>query len=202
MLGNQSLVARTLNCLLPVEFTEPSIVIFPKGYEEAFREALSEVPVAIQYIEGGLERRDSVKRGLDGLNPDTDIVVIHDAARPFPPLRAVCTAIDATRQYGAATLATPVTDTILTDNGTGCLGMTPDRSLLWSCQTPQVFQVDLIRQAYGDERNTGISCTDDATLVQRIGSPVKLVDGGVMNFKVTTKLELAFANYLLEQGLV
>ena len=201
-LCGRSLVARTLDRLLAVEFGDPLVIVIPAGYEDAFREALNDIPAAIQYVEGGQERRDSVKRGLDVLNPDTEIVAIHDAARPFPTALSVCTAIEAARQYGAATLATPVIDTILMDEGAGFMGTTPDRSLLWACQTPQVFQVDVIRRAYADEKNKDVPCTDDATMAQRIGCQVKLVDGGAMNFKITTKRELAFASYLLEQSLI
>lgn len=201
-LCGQSLVARTLDRLLAVEFLEPIIVIYPTGYEDEFSEALDEIPADILLVEGGAERRDSVKRGLDALDADTEIVAIHDAARPFPTVRSVFAAIEAAHKYGAATLATPAVDTILTDEGTGFMGTTPERSLLWACQTPQVFQVDVIRRAYEDERNKGIPSTDDATLVQRIGAPVKLIDGGAMNFKITTKRELAFANYLLEHALI
>jgi len=136
------------------------------------------------------------------LNPDTEIVAIHDAARPFPTALSISTAIEAAHHYGAATLATPAIDTILVDDGRGFLGVTPDRTLLWACQTPQVFQVDVIRRAYEDEKNKDVPCTDDATLAQRIGCQVKLVDGGAMNFKITTKRELAFARYLLEQSLI
>ena len=201
-LCGRSLVTRTLERLLRVEFAEPLIIIIPAGYEAAFREALNEIPAAILYVEGGAERRDSVKRGLDMLRLDTEIVAIHDAARPFPTVRSVCAVIEAARQHGAATLASPAVDTILLDEGAGFMGTTPDRSQLWACQTPQVFQTELIRRAYADEINKDVPATDDATLVQRIGSPVKLVDGGAMNFKITTKRDLEFASYLVEHSLI
>lgn len=200
-LCGRNLITRTLDRLLAVEFAEPLVVIVPVGHEKAFREALSDVPNPIQYIEGGAERRDSVARGLEALNPDTELVVIHDAARPFPTARSVCAAIEAASQHGAATLATPSADTILIEDGFGFLEMTPDRRQVWACQTPQVFQVEILRRAYEDPINKVFAGTDDATLVSRIGYPVKLIDGGAMNFKITTKRDLAFANYLLENSL-
>ena len=200
-LCGRSLIARTLDRLLAVEFAEPLIILVPQGYESAFSDALSEIPAAIQYVVGGSERKDSVAKGLEALDAATEIVVIHDAARPFPRARSICTAIEAANRYGAATLATPATDTILIEDGTGFLDSTPDRTQVWSCQTPQIFKVDVIRNAYQDERNQGVACTDDATMVQRTGCPVKLIDGGAMNFKITTKHELAFATYLLENSL-
>jgi 2-C-methyl-D-erythritol 4-phosphate cytidylyltransferase len=197
----RSLITRTLDRLLAVDFADPLIVIVPAGYENAFRAALSDIPSAIQYIEGGAERRDSVARGLEALNPDTELVVIHDAARPFPAARSVCAAIEAASRHGAATLATPCADTILIEDGSGFLQMTPDRTKAWACQTPQVFHVDILRRAYEDPVNADFSGTDDATLVNRIGCPVKLIDGGAMNFKITTKRDLAFATYMLENSL-
>ncbi len=197
----RSLITRTLDRLLAVEFAEPLLVIVPMDHENAFREALSDIPTAIRYIEGGAERRDSVARGLEALNSDTELVVIHDAARPFPAARSVCSAIEAASRHGAATLATPSADTILLEDGSGFLKMTPDRTQVWACQTPQVFQVDILRRAYEDPINASFAGTDDATLVNRIGCPVKLIDGGVMNFKITTKRDLSFATYLLENSL-
>lgn len=200
-LCGRSLVARTLDRLLAVDFVDPIIMLIPPGFENAFKDALSDIPSTIQYIEGGAERRDSVARGLAALNTDTEMVVIHDAARPFPAARSVCAAIESASRHGAATLATPAIDTILIEDGAGFLQSTPDRSMVWACQTPQVFQVEVIRRAYKDVVNADAACTDDATMVQRIGCPVKLIDGGAMNFKITTKRELAFATYLLENSL-
>ncbi len=200
-LCGQSLAARTLDTLASVGLAPPAIIVYPKGYKESFQEALKNAAMPVQYVEGGAERRDSVRRGLDALNPDTDIVVIHDAARPFANADAVRAAIEAANHCGAATLATPVADTVLVSDGDGYLDNTPDRALLWACQTPQVFRTSVIRQAHDDVRNRDIVGTDDATLARRIGCRVKLVDGGAMNFKITTRRDLAFATYALDKGM-
>ncbi|HDP35906.1 MAG TPA: 2-C-methyl-D-erythritol 4-phosphate cytidylyltransferase [Candidatus Hydrogenedentes bacterium] len=201
-LCGRNLIARALDRLLAVEFDEPIIVIIPPGYEKEFTEALSDIPAVVSLVEGGDERQHSVRNGLAVLRDDTDIVVIHDAARPFPPVRAVCIAIEAARRYGAATLATPATDTILIGDGDGFLDSTPERKRVWACQTPQVFQTDIIRRAHERAKNGKGGFTDDATLAHEAGCRVKLVDGGMINIKITTKRELAFASFLLEQGLV
>ncbi len=200
-LGGKSLVAATLERLLPLNLTPPTLVLFPKGYGAAFREHLETLPAQTLLVEGGEERQDSVRRGLDALNNDTEIVVIHDAARPFAPIEAIAEAMEAAHRVGAATLASPAVDTILMDDGGGMLASTPDRSRLWACQTPQVFQTAIIRQAYALAQLQGLRCTDDATLAKAAGTPVALVDGGPMNFKITTRLDLDFANYLWDKGI-
>ncbi len=197
MLGGRPLIAVTIQNLLPVGFDEPIIVVYTEGYKQAFEDGLEHLGVSVTLVAGGRERRDSVRRSLDALSPRTEITVIHDAARPFAPVDAVQTAIEQAREHGAATLATPVADTILVEDGAGFLESTPDRTVLWACQTPQVFQTDLIRKAHQASCNQMASSTDDATLVRRIGHPVRLVDGGAANFKITTQHDLAFAAHLL-----
>lgn len=201
-LCGRSIIERTIERLLPLNFSPPIIVLIPKGYDAAFADALESLPATIQYVVGGEERADSVAKGLDALDPETERVAIHDAARPFPLLSSVQTALEAAAAYGAATLAMPVADTIMIEDGEGCLLETPDRTYVWACQTPQVFRREVICGVYQDERDGSHPCTDDATLVQRAGHLVRLIDGGAMNFKITTKHELAFASYLLENDLL
>ncbi len=178
----------------------PVIVLFPRGHESEFRNVLASYPIPVELVEGGEERQDSVKRGLCCIEGDVGLVAIHDAARPFVSPKDIASVVAAAEQHGAATLAMPVADTILVNDGGGFLQNTPDRSLLWSCQTPQVFQVDVIRAAYGWAAENGTLCTDDATLVYRSGHAVKLVRGSASNFKITTGSDLQYADFLMEHG--
>lgn len=198
-MAGKPLVAATVGRMRAAPFVRPIIIIYPDGWEQAFREALHEYSDAIVLVAGGAERQISVLHGLDALDAATEIAAIHDVARPFVPIEAVVSALDAAREYGGATLATPVSDTILLDNGDGFLDQTPDRSRLWACQTPQVFRTDIIRRAHAVAADEGLVFTDDATLARYIGCTVKLVDGGPMNFKITTSRDLAFAACLWER---
>jgi len=140
---------------------------------------------ATTLVAGGARRQDSVANGLDALRPDLDIVMIHDAVRPLVPRRAVEEAIRAAAEHGAAIVAVPLADTVKRARGDAAAETVP-RGDLWAAQTPQVFQVALIRRAFDTARRDGFECTDDAQLVERLGVPVKLVPGSYENFKITT----------------
>lgn len=201
-LAGAPLILRTLERLYSFCTDVPALLIVPPGYETDFRAALDCSCEEVRLVPGGEERRDSVAAGLAALDTDTGIVVIHDAARPFPPEESIRTAITSAENIGAATLAMPVSDTILLEDGNGFLQDTPDRTSVWACQTPQVFRKDVIREAYAKMRSSDVPCTDDATLVRLAGFPVRLITGHSLNFKITTKWDLMFAEYLLERGLI
>lgn len=200
-LAGKPLIAVTLERLLAVGFDAPVLIAVPDGCEARFQEALAGLGAAVLFVAGGAERQQSVRGALDALDADTALVAIHDAARPFVPVAAAQAAIAAAREHGGATLAARTADTILVDNGAGFLEATPDRGHTWACQTPQVFQVDIIRRAHALASDQGLSFTDDATLARHAGCPVKLVDGGRGNYKITTMDDFLFATYLLERDL-
>lgn len=203
-LGNRPLLAQTLSRLSPMQSPLPMIVVVPPGREDEFHEMLRrEVPqVDLRLIPGGAERQDSVWYGLQELSPEADMVAIHDAARPLVSEAALKHAIEAAASHGAATLATPVSDTILCAYPSAILEHTPDRSRLWACQTPQVFRRDIVLTAYEYARARHLQFTDDATLVHHAGFPVKLVDGGPFNIKVTTPIDLELSELLFRKGIV
>lgn len=147
-------------------------------------------------IEGGARRQDSVARGLEALHPGIQIVLIHDAVRPFVPRRAIEESVRSAAEHGAAVVAVPVTDTIKRARGESTSETVP-RGELWAAQTPQVFRTDLIRRAYAEAARTGFECTDDAELVERLGVEVRLVRGSFENFKITTSEHLRVAEALL-----
>lgn len=201
-LAGKPLIQITLERMGPLIGKGSVIVVYPEGYEKEFAEALAPLKQKVLLVIGGEERQDSVQRGLEALDNDTDIVIIHDAARPFAPIMAIRAAIEAAGYHGAATLAIPVADTMLLGNDRGFLESTPDRSLMWACQTPQVFKTDIIKGAYALAGGIRNRCTDDATLARLAGVPVKLVQGDAVNLKITTPRDISYAEYLLRQGLV
>lgn len=180
-----------------------AILTIPGGHREdfdrAFRAAFPHASVHL--VPGGAERQDSVENGLAALDPDTALVVIHDAARPFVSVDAIKRSIEAAGEHGAATVAVPAVDTILEGDADHFLASTPDRSRLWACQTPQTFRVEVIRQAHAQARHGNYSGTDDASLVRRQGNSVKLVLGTALNFKVTTREQVRLAECILKEGL-
>jgi 2-C-methyl-D-erythritol 4-phosphate cytidylyltransferase len=143
-------------------------------------------------IAGGEERTDSVHRGLEVLDSSTDIVLIHDAVRPFVSVQKIRDVIQAVCDYGAALLAVPATATVKQVRK-GLVQSTLDRSQIWLAQTPQGFRFDLIRQAYEKAVKNGIRATDDAALVEQLGHPVHVIRGDETNIKITTPTDLAIA---------
>lgn len=202
-LNGRPLLARTLDRFKTLGLIEGAVIVVPPDQHQIFQDALAQAfpATSFQLVSGGAERQFSVLNGLAALEPDTEIVVIHDAARPFVRHESVLASIVAAQEWGAATVAVPAIDTILQADGDDCLEDTPDRRRLWACQTPQSFRVDVIKQAHKWACAHEYAGTDDATLVRLIGGKVKLVMGSTLNFKVTTPTDLALARLVISQGL-
>ena len=202
--AGEPLLARTLKRFLPLGLIEGAIITAPAGHEQQFREALrNAIPdKQLKVITGGASRQESVALAIAQADSDTEIIVIHDAARPFVDPASVQASIDAARKYGAATVAIPSSDTILVADDSDFLMDTPDRNMLWACQTPQTFRLDVIKAAHHKAAQDKFAGTDDASLAQRMGNRVKLVQGTALNFKVTTAGDLALATAVAEKGLV
>ncbi len=201
-LAGKSMLVRTLERLAPLGLLCDAVIMTPPHWNGVFADTLSlafpDVPMSI--AQGGAQRQDSVRLGLALLDPETEIVVIHDAARPFVALDSVQASIEAAEACGAATVAIPSVDTVLHADANDYLIDTPDRRFLWLCQTPQTFRVAVIRAAHAHAARDGYTGTDDATLVRRTGAPVRLVTGSPTNIKITTPADLAWAAYLIRQG--
>ncbi len=153
--------------------------------------------LGIELISGGRQRTDSVRAGLDAIDGDDTIrlVAVHDAARPLVSDSDLEAVLATASQTGAAILATPVSGTLKRDLEKGLRCETLDRRDLWVAMTPQVFHIDLLREAYSKHR--GRSATDDAELVERIGHSVALVRGSADNLKITHPEDLALASAIL-----
>jgi 2-C-methyl-D-erythritol 4-phosphate cytidylyltransferase len=148
---------------------------------------------------GGPTRQQSVKKGLERVGSDTDIVVIHDGARPFVSPALIDRCVQATRDKGAVVVGVPVRDTIKIVSNDRWVQTTPSRSLLWTIQTPQVFRKQWIVEAHDRAAREAFEATDDAMLVERIGKPVFVVDGESTNIKITTLEDVWFAEALLRE---
>ncbi|MGE4343194.1 MAG: 2-C-methyl-D-erythritol 4-phosphate cytidylyltransferase [Geoalkalibacter sp.] len=154
-------------------------------------------------VAGGAERQDSVRNGLAAL-PDQsgdDIVLIHDGVRPFMPAALLPEVIATAQQVGGCVVGVPVKDTVKEVSDHRVIG-TPVRERLWLAQTPQAFPFSVIRRAHDRALGENFRGTDDASLVERLGLPVAMVQGSYRNIKITTPedLTLAYA-FLGEQTL-
>lgn len=147
-------------------------------------------------VPGGKERQQSVYEGLKVVPTDADLVLIHDAARPFITHDSILQLVNTARDSGSAVLAVPVKDTVkrVIENQ---VEETIDRSSLWAVQTPQAFRLSIVMDAHRKADEEGYIGTDDASLVERIGQTVAIVMGDYHNIKLTTSDDLLFGQAIL-----
>lgn len=149
-------------------------------------------------ITGGNSRQESVERGLEAMSSKVRLVAVQDGARPLVTDMLIDRTVRAANSYGAVAPAIPVKDTVKVVRG-GVVETTPDRSTLQAVQTPQVFDIDLLRGALKQAKKEEASLTDDCSAVERLGMSVKIVEGDERNIKVTTPMDLKIAQILLEE---
>ncbi|MBE6947860.1 MAG: 2-C-methyl-D-erythritol 4-phosphate cytidylyltransferase [Ruminococcaceae bacterium] len=149
---------------------------------------------------GGESRQESVEIGLSVLTADMEMVAVHDGARPLVTQEVIARTVRAAASSGAAAPAIPVKDTIKQVEGETII-VTPDRNCLRAGQTPQVFQVQLLKKALQKAKEDQAVVTDDCAAVERLGVAVRLVEGQERNLKVTTPMDLKIAELWLEEEL-
>ncbi|MEO1393585.1 MAG: 2-C-methyl-D-erythritol 4-phosphate cytidylyltransferase [Cyanobacteria bacterium J06634_5] len=156
-------------------------------------------PKPVTFIQGGDTRQESVFNGLQALPADATHVLIHDGARCLATPELFDRCADAAQRTQGFIAAVPVKDTIKQVNEQRIITHTPDRDQLWAAQTPQGFEVDLLKRCHDKGQAEGWQVTDDAALLEKCGVPVSIVDGEETNLKVTTPVDLAIAQFILQQ---
>jgi len=154
----------------------------------------------VSVVAGGKERQDSVWNGLQAVSGDTELVLIHDGVRPFVTEEILNLSIDTAVEMGGCVAGVPAKDTIKVCNSENIAVDTPDRSTLWQIQTPQTFRKDLIVKAYAQAKAEGFIGTDDASLAEYSGYPVKVIMGSYRNIKITTREDLIIGEAFLKEG--
>ncbi|MCL6639012.1 MAG: 2-C-methyl-D-erythritol 4-phosphate cytidylyltransferase [Firmicutes bacterium] len=176
------------------------VLVAAPGEEDYCREEIV-VPLGLNkvaaVVAGGRTRQESVYRGLAALPRGTDIVVVHDGARPLLGRAELDRVVDAAARHGAATCAVPAKDTVKMAGEDFTVAETLPRERLWLTQTPQAFRFQTLMDAHVRARESGRCGTDDAVLVEMTGRPVKLVPGSYENIKVTTPEDLVVAEALV-----
>jgi len=145
---------------------------------------------------GSRLRQDSVMRGLELVDESCDLIAVHDAVRPLVRPRLIHKAIETAARVGASMLAAPVKATIKRVDGNGIIRETIPRRDLWAAQTPQIFRRELLLRAYREAEEKGVTATDDAELVERLGHDVAIVESTDENLKITTPEDLLIAETL------
>ena len=153
----------------------------------------------ISVTEGGKERQDSVFLGLQQVPQDTEIVLIHDGVRPFVTEEILERSIAAAKETGGCVAGVPAKDTIKVCDAEGLAIATPDRSTLRQIQTPQTFRRKEILAAYEKAKADGFLGTDDASVAEHRGFPVRVIMGSYRNIKITTKEDLLIGAAFLKE---
>lgn len=150
-------------------------------------------------VAGGKGRQDSVWNGLQEVSVDAEIVLIHDGVRPFVTEDILDISVETALEMGGCVTGVPAKDTIKVCNSENIAVDTPDRSTLWQIQTPQTFRRELIMKAYEQAKEDGFVGTDDASLAEHSGYPVKVIMGSYRNIKITTKEDLLIGEAFLKE---
>ena len=152
----------------------------------------------VKVVVGGKTREESVLRAAMEASRDTDLLAVQDGARPFVTPELIDEVIQAARIHYAAAPALPVKDTIKVATN-GIVQSTPDRSLLYAVQTPQVFDAQILRAALESAVKDGVKLTDDCSAVERLGKDIHLTPGREDNIKITTPWDMILAQAILEK---
>ena len=194
-LGGRPVLAWSLEAFDRSKLISELIVVAPPSDEgfaiEITRKWVHRVPVKV--VSGGFTRQESVKSGLDAVDPGIEWVAVHDAARPLVTLTQIEAVCFMAREVGAAILAVPVRDTVKVVDDGALVIRSQDRSRLYLAQTPQVCRKEDLQSAYKLAEVKGIKATDEAGLLEIIGVAVGVVEGSSGNFKITTQEDLKMA---------
>ncbi len=196
-LGGKPVLAWSVDaCQSHADINQIVIVLHKNNIDKGQRLACKRNWAKVKQIcPGGERRQDSVYAGLKCL-ADCRWVLIHDGARPFLTAAMITDGLSAVMDTGAAAAAVPVKDTIKFCREYNIVTSTPLRTNLWSVQTPQVFRFDIIHAAF---REISTDVTDDAALVEKLGSEVKLYMGSYQNIKITTPEDLSLARLIARE---
>ena len=196
LLGGRTLLEHTVEPFDRSDRVGALVVVLPADLAGAPPAGLERLSTPLRVVAGGARRQDSVAAGADAVPADTDIVLVHDAARPFCTGELISRTIDAAAESGAAIPALHAGDTVkegtTADDGQAVVRVTLAREHIYLAQTPQAFRLDVLRDAVALGRS-GVDATDEAMLAERAGHRVRLVDGDPRNTKVTTPEDLALA---------
>lgn len=197
-LGGAPMIQRTVRQFQDCDAVSEIVVVTREDLILPITDLCRQMPKVRAVVAGGASRQESVRLGLNALSAGVQLIAIHDGARPLVTWQVIDRAIRAANTYGAAAPAIPVKDTIKVVQG-GVVERTPDRATLYAVQTPQVFDIDLLRGAMEKVEQEKLSVTDDCSAVEQLGMRVKIVEGDERNLKVTTPLDLKIAQMLLEE---
>lgn len=175
-----------------------AVVVCEPFYEELFHQAAEAKKILIRFASPGPRRQDSVFNGIASLSGDP-LVCIHDSARPMIEASIVRQVASAADRFEAAVLGVKARSTFKMSDGNQNVLKTIERDSLWEIQTPQIIRLSLLKQGFSFANENHLTVTDDVSLVELLGKPVKIVEGSYSNIKVTTPEDLVFVEKMIDR---
>jgi 2-C-methyl-D-erythritol 4-phosphate cytidylyltransferase len=201
-LGGRPVVGHALAAFDRCGAVDRIVLVVPEEDLDFCRDTLLpplDIQKPLELAAGGRTRQDSVSRGLSACGNFEGIVVIHDGARPFVDPKDIEACVRGAKIHGACVIGRPCFDTAKRVGVGGLIEKTVDRQGLWTVQTPQAFQYDLIREALEKAKRENFQATDEAGLLERMGVAVKMEKGSALNIKITAPEDLALARAIVSE---
>jgi 2-C-methyl-D-erythritol 4-phosphate cytidylyltransferase/2-C-methyl-D-erythritol 2,4-cyclodiphosphate synthase len=198
LLHDAPILIHALRAFVAVPLINRIVVVVPQDHLAETRQLLMEYMLAcaaITVTAGGRRRQDSVLAGMQCLTDATEIVLVHDGARPLVSADLIQRCLEAAWEHGAAIAAIPVKDTLKRAHADGTIACTVDRKELWQAQTPQAVRFSLLKQAYAMLGDRDV--TDEAALLEQAGIAVTLIEGSETNIKITRPDDLILAEKIM-----
>ena len=200
-LAGRPILAHSVIAFDACDMIDKIFLVIPKEDMEYCRKnilPLLELKNGLNLVPGGEQRQNSVYNGLQAMDKKTETVVVHDGVRPFIQSDKLESCILGARKFGACILGIPAGDTIKCVGKSGFIDKTLARDNIWLAQTPQAFKYELIIRAHETARRDGYTCSDDASLVERLGVDVRIINGSKNNIKITVREDLVVARAMLD----
>jgi 2-C-methyl-D-erythritol 4-phosphate cytidylyltransferase len=198
-LNGKPVIAHTIDAFERTNCVDEIILVGRSDSLAELRKLLGTQTKVRQVVAGGVERQDSVRVGLDHLDPNADFVAVHDAARPLITPEKITRVFEVCRAHGAATLAEPISDTLKRADADLVVSESVDREHLFAMQTPQIFSRELLVAAYEAVAAKNIFVTDEVSAVEQFGRKVVLVPNQDFNFKITYPRDFPLAEFVFTQ---
>jgi 2-C-methyl-D-erythritol 4-phosphate cytidylyltransferase len=200
-LAGHSLLYYSLRAIAALDAIGEAVVTVPAGMEQRARAEVerAELEIPVKLVVGGAERQDSVRIALAITSAESDVVVVHDAARPLATTTMFAACLDAVRRADGALAAIAVADTLKRTDGR-TITATIARAGLWQAQTPQAFRRAMLIEAHDRAVRERWAATDDAELIERCGGRVEVVESSAANLKITTSADLEIAEALMARA--
>ncbi|KAF8664059.1 hypothetical protein HU200_054968 [Digitaria exilis] len=176
------------------------VVVCEPDYIDVFEGSIEDLQIPIKFARPGKERQDSVFNGLQEIDGDSELVCVHDSARPLVSSEDVKKVLEDAAEHGAAVLGVPVKAIIKEASSDSFVVKTLDRKTLWEMQTPQVMKPNLLKDGFELVKRDGLEVTDDVSIVEYLKHPVYITEGSYTNIKVTTPDDMLLAERLMSDA--